>query len=169
MAALNSRGRDRRSALDMIISYGPIELDCSVHESAGRLYSVRRGVAWCEHSGRNAGGGARQPGRGGRYGSGCEPRIIGAVAGRGRYHPGNLGFTSSVKRADLIRHLEKHGCEFLREGSNHTMYVNRNRLPPPRFPDQPDTITAQSAVSLFASAPPSGFSSSASMTILSGA
>jgi len=30
-----------------------------------------------------------------------------------------------VKRTDLIRHLESHGCEFLREGGNHTVYVNR--------------------------------------------
>jgi mRNA interferase HicA len=30
-----------------------------------------------------------------------------------------------VKRADLIRHLKRSGCEFLREGSNHTVYVNR--------------------------------------------
>jgi predicted RNA binding protein YcfA (HicA-like mRNA interferase family) len=30
-----------------------------------------------------------------------------------------------MKRADLIRHLEREGCEFLRQGSNHTMYVNR--------------------------------------------
>jgi mRNA interferase HicA len=30
-----------------------------------------------------------------------------------------------VKRRDLLRHLEKHGCEFLREGGNHTIYVNR--------------------------------------------
>jgi predicted RNA binding protein YcfA (HicA-like mRNA interferase family) len=30
-----------------------------------------------------------------------------------------------VKRVDLIRHLERHGCEFLREGGNHTVYVNR--------------------------------------------
>jgi mRNA interferase HicA len=30
-----------------------------------------------------------------------------------------------VKRIDLIRHLELHGCQFLREGSNHTVYVNR--------------------------------------------
>lgn len=29
-----------------------------------------------------------------------------------------------MKRRDLIRHLEKHGCEFLREGRNHTVYVN---------------------------------------------
>jgi predicted RNA binding protein YcfA (HicA-like mRNA interferase family) len=32
-----------------------------------------------------------------------------------------------VKRLDLIRHLETHGCEFLREGGNHTVYVNRSR------------------------------------------
>jgi len=30
-----------------------------------------------------------------------------------------------MKRRDLIRHLEEHGCEFLREGGNHTVYVNR--------------------------------------------
>lgn len=30
-----------------------------------------------------------------------------------------------MKRRDLLRHLEKHGCELLREGSNHTIYVNR--------------------------------------------
>jgi len=30
-----------------------------------------------------------------------------------------------MKRRDLIRHLEAHGCEWLREGGNHTVYVNR--------------------------------------------
>jgi mRNA interferase HicA len=30
-----------------------------------------------------------------------------------------------MKRRDLIRHLEQNGCEFLREGGNHTVYVNR--------------------------------------------
>jgi len=30
-----------------------------------------------------------------------------------------------VKRRDLIRHLEAFGCELLREGGNHTVYVNR--------------------------------------------
>jgi predicted RNA binding protein YcfA (HicA-like mRNA interferase family) len=30
-----------------------------------------------------------------------------------------------MKRLDLIRHLEHHGCELLREGGNHTIYVNR--------------------------------------------
>mgnify|MGYP001553604190 FL=1 len=30
-----------------------------------------------------------------------------------------------MKRLDLIKHLERHGCEFLREGGNHTIYVNR--------------------------------------------
>lgn len=30
-----------------------------------------------------------------------------------------------MKRLDLIRHLEKQGCELLREGGSHTMYVNR--------------------------------------------
>lgn len=30
-----------------------------------------------------------------------------------------------MKRRDLIRHLEAQGCEWLREGGNHTVYVNR--------------------------------------------
>ena len=32
-----------------------------------------------------------------------------------------------MKRRDLIRHLEKHGCEMMREGGSHTVYVNRAR------------------------------------------
>ena len=30
-----------------------------------------------------------------------------------------------MKRRDPVRHLEGHGCTFLREGGNHTIYVNR--------------------------------------------
>ncbi len=30
-----------------------------------------------------------------------------------------------MKRVDLLRHLEAQGCEFAREGGNHTIYVNR--------------------------------------------
>jgi mRNA interferase HicA len=30
-----------------------------------------------------------------------------------------------VKRADLVRHLRSQGCELLREGGNHSLYVNR--------------------------------------------
>jgi len=30
-----------------------------------------------------------------------------------------------MKRIDLVRHLEAHGCQLLREGSNHSVYVNR--------------------------------------------
>jgi predicted RNA binding protein YcfA (HicA-like mRNA interferase family) len=29
-----------------------------------------------------------------------------------------------MKRADLIRHIEKHGCIFIREGARHTVYRN---------------------------------------------
>jgi len=31
-----------------------------------------------------------------------------------------------LKRRDLVQHLEAHGCELLREGSNHSVYVNRS-------------------------------------------
>lgn len=30
-----------------------------------------------------------------------------------------------MKRADLLRHLEAHGCALLREGGSHSVYVNR--------------------------------------------
>ena len=30
-----------------------------------------------------------------------------------------------MKRRDLIRHLEAHGCVLLREGGSHSVYVNR--------------------------------------------
>ncbi len=30
-----------------------------------------------------------------------------------------------MKRRELIRHLEAHGCELLREGAKHSIYVNR--------------------------------------------
>ena len=30
-----------------------------------------------------------------------------------------------MKRRDLVQHLETHGCALLREGANHSVYVNR--------------------------------------------
>ena len=29
-----------------------------------------------------------------------------------------------MRRVDLLRHLEQHGCKLLREGGSHTLYVN---------------------------------------------
>ncbi len=29
-----------------------------------------------------------------------------------------------MKRRDLVRHLEAHGCRLLREGGNHSIFVN---------------------------------------------
>ena len=29
-----------------------------------------------------------------------------------------------MKKRQLIKHIKSHGCEFLREGSNHTVYYN---------------------------------------------
>jgi predicted RNA binding protein YcfA (HicA-like mRNA interferase family) len=31
-----------------------------------------------------------------------------------------------MKRIDLVRHLERNGCEFAREGKQHSLYINRN-------------------------------------------
>ena len=33
-----------------------------------------------------------------------------------------------MKRRELIRYIEKYGCEFLRDGGNHTVYVNRKEM-----------------------------------------
>ena len=30
-----------------------------------------------------------------------------------------------MKRRELVRHLEKHGCKLLREGGRHSVFVNR--------------------------------------------
>ena len=30
-----------------------------------------------------------------------------------------------MKRVELIRHLEQHGCVLFREGGNHSVFVNR--------------------------------------------
>ena len=30
-----------------------------------------------------------------------------------------------MKQRDVIRHLKAHGCDLLREGGNHAVYVNR--------------------------------------------
>lgn len=30
-----------------------------------------------------------------------------------------------MKRAELIRHLERQGCQFLGQGGSHTVYMNR--------------------------------------------
>jgi predicted RNA binding protein YcfA (HicA-like mRNA interferase family) len=30
-----------------------------------------------------------------------------------------------MKRRELVRYLQKHGCELLREGGKHTVFVNR--------------------------------------------
>ena len=29
-----------------------------------------------------------------------------------------------MKRIDLVRHLEAHGCELMREGGKHSLYLN---------------------------------------------
>lgn len=30
-----------------------------------------------------------------------------------------------MKRIDLVRHLQQHGCQLLREGAKHSVFVNR--------------------------------------------
>lgn len=42
-----------------------------------------------------------------------------------------------MKRRDLIRHLDEHGCQFLREGGNHTVYINPTARKIPTVPRHP--------------------------------
>ena len=39
-----------------------------------------------------------------------------------------------MKRVDLIRYPERHGAQFLREGGNHSVYVNRKVEKSQQFP-----------------------------------
>jgi hypothetical protein len=48
-----------------------------------------------------------------------------------------------LKRKDLIRHLERHECILLREGSNHSVYVNplnAKKAPIPRHKEVEDFL-----------------------------
>ncbi len=48
----------------------------------------------------------------------------------------------SVKRRDLIRHLETNGFRLLREGSNHSIYTNDVKVVPVKRHNHFDRITA---------------------------
>ena len=48
----------------------------------------------------------------------------------------------SVKRRDLIRHLEANGFRLLREGGSHSIYTNDVKVIPVKRHKQFDRITA---------------------------
>jgi predicted RNA binding protein YcfA (HicA-like mRNA interferase family) len=48
----------------------------------------------------------------------------------------------SVKRRDLIRHLEANGFRLLREGGNHSIYSNDVKVVPVKRHKQFDRVTA---------------------------
>jgi predicted RNA binding protein YcfA (HicA-like mRNA interferase family) len=48
----------------------------------------------------------------------------------------------SVKRAELVRYLEQHGFQLLREGGNHSIYSNGDRIVPVKRHRTLDRITA---------------------------
>lgn len=48
-----------------------------------------------------------------------------------------------MKRRDLIRHLEAHGCRLVREGHSHSIYENTRtgqRAPVPRHREIPEHL-----------------------------
>ena len=50
-----------------------------------------------------------------------------------------------MKRRDLLRHLREHGCRFVREGADHSIWgnpINDRRATVPRHREIPD-YTAQ--------------------------
>jgi len=51
-----------------------------------------------------------------------------------------------LKRRQLVKHLKQQGCEFLREGTRHTLYVNpqnRKRVPIPRHAEIKNTTARE--------------------------
>ncbi|MFN8482136.1 MAG: type II toxin-antitoxin system HicA family toxin [Anaerolineae bacterium] len=48
----------------------------------------------------------------------------------------------SVKRVDLVRHLEQHGFTLLREGAKHSIYTNGVKVIPVKRHRVFDRITA---------------------------
>ncbi|HEY7153368.1 MAG TPA: type II toxin-antitoxin system HicA family toxin [Gemmataceae bacterium] len=48
----------------------------------------------------------------------------------------------SVKRRDLVKHLEEHGFSLLREGKKHSIYTNGERTIPVKRHRMLDRITA---------------------------
>jgi len=44
-----------------------------------------------------------------------------------------------MKRIDLIRHLESQGCQFMREGKQPSLYINRQTENPPRAASSRDS------------------------------
>ena len=48
-----------------------------------------------------------------------------------------------MKRRELLRHIKNHGCEFVREGREHTIYenpANGKRVPVPRHREIADVF-----------------------------
>jgi predicted RNA binding protein YcfA (HicA-like mRNA interferase family) len=47
-----------------------------------------------------------------------------------------------MKRTQLLKHLEAHGCRFVREGSKHTIYANTQDVTTsiPRHNEIPDLL-----------------------------
>jgi mRNA interferase HicA len=48
----------------------------------------------------------------------------------------------SVRRRDLVRHLEQNGFRLLREGGNHSIYTDGAKTVPVKRHSQLDRITA---------------------------
>lgn len=48
----------------------------------------------------------------------------------------------SVKRRDLVRYMEQNGFYLLREGANHAIYTDGNKIIPVKRNRQFDRITA---------------------------
>ena len=61
-----------------------------------------------------------------------------------------------MKRRVLLRHLLKHGCELLREGGNHSIYVhrpNKTATSVPRHREIDDYLARKVCRDLMISAP----------------
>ena len=43
-----------------------------------------------------------------------------------------------MKRTKLLKHLQRHGCKFHREGGNHTIYTNADETRKSAIPRHPE-------------------------------
>ena len=62
-----------------------------------------------------------------------------------------------MKRRDLLRHLAAHGCQLLREGGNHTIFINpasRKVSSVPRHTDINNELVRKICKDLKIAAPP---------------
>lgn len=61
-------------------------------------------------------------------------RALGGNASGQRHYSRAVAATGGMRRLDLVRLLQSHGCELLREGGNHSVFINHTIRKSATFP-----------------------------------